>query len=68
MEKPQPKREVAIITISKSGSHITFHASADAIEDFKDFGRIEPDRDFYWLWVDTRYNFDEILEYIKGYE
>ena len=68
--KPQPKKEVAIAGQNESVRHIAFYASADALEDFKEFGIISQalnDKERYSLMVDARYDFNEVLAYIENW-
>lgn len=69
MEKPRPKKEVAIQTAIKTTRTIFFFASKDAIEEFKDFGHISQDINggLIVLNVDMRYDFDEVVNYIENY-
>ena len=60
--------EIAISFANKVNYGIGLHASFDAIEDFKTFGRIFTVRDLHILFVDRRYDFDEVLDYIKNYD
>jgi hypothetical protein len=69
--KPQPKKEVAIVWQNEDVRHISFYASADALEDFKEFGSIFQaliNKERYSLIVDARYDFNEVLAYIENWE
>ena len=67
MEKPQPKREVAIKL--KTATLIVISATKDAANDLKEFGKMQyfEDSQDYWLAVDPRYDFDEVVKYIENY-
>lgn len=71
MTKPQPITEVGIATINPGTLFISVDATPDAASDLSEFGRLEkadslgPNR--YHLFVDARYNFDEVVAYIKNY-
>ena len=68
--KPQPKKEVAIALQNETVRHISFYASADALEDFKEFGSISQavsDKERYSLMVDARYDFAEVMAYIENW-
>ena len=68
---PMLKKEVAIDVLLPESRCIYFFASTDAAEEFRSFGRLRPDvgaRQYYCLWVDARYNFDEVLAYIQNYD
>ena len=67
MKKPRPEREVAIRATNKEVYFITFNASPDAITELAEFGRIYPVEGYYELYVDRRYDFDEVVAYIENY-
>jgi hypothetical protein len=67
MEKPSPKTEVAVRFATEGPRGIALDASPDAIEDFREFGHIDHISICYWLVVDSRYDFDEVLAYIEQY-
>lgn len=67
MKKPQPKREVTVTFYDKNYHLIVIQASQDAIEDVKEFGNMYPEGPHYHLFVDGRYDFDEVLMYIQNY-
>jgi hypothetical protein len=73
MEKPTPKREVAISHHTKMYGTISFYSSSDAVTEFETFGSIYraiPDSqnvNLYRLFVDSRFDFDEVLAYIENY-
>ena len=71
MEAPQPKRELAISWAHEPVGCIIFYATSDAAEDIKQFGQITPRHcstpNLYHLAVDGRYDFQEVLEYLKQY-
>lgn len=67
MDKPKPKMEARIVFARDRG--IMMNASKDAIEDFREFGPIVflETQNLYWLTVDARYSFNEVIEYIEEY-
>lgn len=71
MSKPTPKREVSVESYVKEYGWIRFYSSQDTVTEFMTFGKIHDESflkpNFYWLVVDTRYDFDEVLEYIERY-
>lgn len=70
MDKPRPKREVAIDKCWPDQREIRFFASSDALNDFGDFGRItkaESTPNCWHLSVDARYDFEEVRAYIENY-
>ena len=68
VDKPQTKREVSVDWIGISEGLIHFYASKDALEDIRDFGHIDDiGPNHYGLLVDTRFDFQEVLDYIKNY-
>ena len=69
--KPLMKSAVALDWYGKS-EHVRciyFWASADAITDFECFGNLHSATapGHYVLYVDTRYDFDAVVAYIKGW-
>lgn len=70
MKKPQMKREVMVKSFSSGVGYIGFYATADASTEFNEFGTLrvsDYENNLYYLYVDTRYDFNEVLEFIKGY-
>jgi len=70
MLKPQMKKEVAVRYIFKEHLSISFNATADAVEDLRSFGEVDClniETDLYVLRVDSRYDFDEVVGYIRHY-
>lgn len=66
--KPQPKCEVAIDLVLPTAGMIYFYASPDAIGDFEEFGFVRSVGKWgHLLCVDGRYDFAEVVEYIKNY-
>lgn len=62
---PSMASEVAID--SHSSSSVRFYATNDAVQDFCRFGHITREGAYYVLWVDMRYNLEEVIEYIENY-
>lgn len=69
MNKPQPKQEIAIVSVLQSVQHIIFYGTPDAVSDISEFGYIHSHvpKDKYTLIVDTRYDFGEVVDYMKNY-
>lgn len=68
MDKPKPIVEVSVSVESKEVRLISMFASQDAVCDFREFGNLlHTQGNEYCLFIDTRYDFDEVLEYIKNY-
>jgi hypothetical protein len=70
LTKPVPMKEVAIDLIVHPMRLIVFYASSDSITEFVQFGHVEaiseiPER--YDLFVDARYDFNEVVDYIENY-
>lgn len=69
IDKPKPNKEIAIHNIHRNIRGIIFDASIDAIDDLRQFGRIE----FFHLTnehrliVDARYDLEEVIKYIEEY-
>jgi len=71
-KKPTIKREVAVTFALESVGQIDFYATSDAVTEFEKFGAIDPSgrglADHYTIRVDARYDFNEVLDYIKAYD
>jgi hypothetical protein len=69
MDKPVMKREVGVRLYVRSMRMIVFYSTDDALTEFSEFGQIESgDTDNTCrLWVDSRFDFDEVLKYIEEY-
>lgn len=68
MSKPTLKAEVAIDMIFPAARLIVFYSTPDAASEFEEFGKMfaeSPSR--FHLFVDARYDFDEVVMYIKNY-
>ena len=68
--KPKPKTELALNTIIPSLGYTTFYATRDAAEMVAEFGDVKPYdevKDKYTAIIDARYDFDEVISYLKGY-
>ena len=65
-DKPQRKSNVAIAAMNP---FITFYATKEAIEDFKEFGHVITNNNHNrcQLDVDSRYDYNEVLAYIKNW-
>jgi len=66
---PRRKKEVGIGGVLY-GIFIVFYASQEAMLEFSDFGQIlkhKSSKDRYTLYVDKRFDFSEVLEYIRNY-
>lgn len=70
MKKPTIKKEVAVVDAFLFTRRISFYSSRDALGDFQEFGEItEFDNvaNKYILIVDSRFDFNEVLEYMQTY-
>lgn len=68
--KPQMKQEVALNRASEESRSISFYATPDASGEFREYGRLEPGYNtpnLYWLRVDARFDFGEVVSYIVNY-
>ena len=68
--KPTPKKEVAIDWASELNKIIFFYSTPDALSDFISFGSVVEwtRQNYYRLKVDSRFDFNEVLEYIRDYD
>ena len=70
MNKPNPKREVAIRLYYPTLMIIDFYATEDAATEFREFGQLERDPMYTNGWhliIDSRFDFEEVLRYIENY-
>jgi hypothetical protein len=70
MKKPAPKTEVTINSVHHHVRMIFFDATADAASDFAEFGTLsspEKTSSGYLLFVNGRFDFDEVVQYIENY-
>lgn len=71
MDKPKMKREVVIRDILPISKALYLFASKDALQDFEEFGTIQPllslGDNCYMLTIDPRFDFDEVIAYIEAY-
>lgn len=69
MVKPTPKKEVAVDWASESDKIVFFYSTPDALSDFISFGNVAEwtRENYYRLRVDSRFDFNEVLEYIQNY-
>lgn len=67
MEKPKIKRELAIMSAFKNSYTIFFYATPDTASSIKEFGKVAfYGNDLYDITIDRRFDFDEVLNYIKS--
>ncbi len=69
-KKPVMKSEVGVDMVIKVISEINFYATEDAVTEFSEFGlvqKINLGSHYYKLTVDSRYDFDEVVAYMKSY-
>jgi len=70
MSKPQLTKEVATSFVYKARLIIEFYGTPDAAKDFESFGEValNPGKQAqYTLYVDARYDFDEVVLYVENY-
>ena len=67
--KPVMQKEVALDRAIKCEGvqSISFWGTPDAAKDFEQFGHLAEENGKYYLHLDGRYDFDEVVEYIKKY-
>jgi hypothetical protein len=68
--KPQRKSEIAIESAMPNQYIIYFYASDAAAKELAEFGSLQKltKKDNYKLDVDRRYDFNEVVEFIKNYK
>ena len=69
MEKPTMVREVGIDCVLENLRIIYVDATPDAISDFTEFGDVNQiaGKNRYHIRVDTRYDFQAVVNYIRNY-
>ncbi len=66
MKKPQPKK--AVVITNYNNKEIAFYASSKAMNRIRNFGSIRGyTNGKKTLTVSERYDFNEVLEYMKNY-
>lgn len=70
MQPPKMKAEIAVSFSYPPSGIIDFYATPDAASEMSKFGDVSkepntPDR--YWMKVDPRFSFAEVLAYIESY-
>ena len=69
LKKPVMKKEVAVVYANAETRDIGFYSTQDAVTEFAEFGLLRkgysPDR--YVLSVDSRFDFTEVVDYMKAY-
>ena len=69
--KPVMQNSPVINFTSKESGYISFWATPDAAKEFEQFGQIfewGDGSEKYSLYIDDRFDFDEVLAYIKNYD
>ena len=68
--RPTMQTDFAVISYYEGTRRISFHATASAAENFEGFGRLYDDGIYggYDLYVDPRYDFQEVLDYLKAWD
>lgn len=69
-KKPTMQKEVAIEAVVPSAALVSFYATGDAASEFADYGRLtkaESIPNLYYLYVDRRFDFDEVVAFIENY-
>lgn len=68
MDKPVMKTDAAIRWMDKTQRIIHFYATSKAIVDISTFGELsDAPHNSIRVAVDARFDFDEVVAYIKGY-
>ena len=67
--KPQPCCKLAISSVNDEARNILFSTSPEVAKELTEFGFVELDKELkfpYRLKVDIRYDFNEVLNYMKS--
>jgi hypothetical protein len=71
MKEPQMKRSLRVVVASSSGGIIVFNAnlSPDDKSDLSRYGKLAcVGQDLWRIIVDARYDFEDILDYLKSWQ
>ena len=68
MDKPVMKRDTAVVFQDEKQGIIRFFAPRIAVMDFSNFGEVRENGQAYFLEVDGRFDFAEVVDYIKTWE
>ncbi len=64
---PEKKQKLGFIYIDRSQWYMKFNASAEIASKVGGFGKlIDRSRDVFLLFVDRRYDFDEVVAYMES--
>lgn len=64
---PQKVRNLSIVAIGST--YVVFDTSEELVPNFSNFGTINKESSCrYTLYIDTRYNMDDIVNYMKSFE
>jgi len=68
--RPTMQTDFAVIDYYDDTGRISFYATASAAENFEGLGRLYDDGIYggYDLYVDPRYDFQEVLDYLKAWD
>lgn len=69
-KKTVMQKEVAINEVVPFATLATFYATGDAASEFAEYGKLVPSirtPNLYFLYVDRRFNFDEVVAFIENY-
>lgn len=67
MSKPRMKRTIGIRNAYENQRHIYFDATPDIAAEMKDYGKVMGWEGYWLLRVDSRYDFNDVLEYMRNY-
>ena len=70
MTTPNPKTEIIVYGVDKEKGYIIFHAPR-CEDEFSKFGKVSENLTMHFrsiLYVDPRFDFDEVLAHLKTYE
>jgi hypothetical protein len=69
MSKPKMRRALGVRHIDPGMSNIVFHCSDPSIvDDIREYGSMYTDESEHTLYVDARFDFYEVLDYVRTFE
>ena len=64
--KPTMKRKLGVDWFDRQMRVISMDTTSDVLDELRKYGRILDSRP-YWLKVDSRFDFDEVLKFVQNY-
>ncbi len=68
MEKPLMRTRLAIDWFGENSRVIVFFTEPEIAQEFSEFGKLEPEGSRYTLTVDPRFDFQEVVTFVRQRE